>query len=187
MEEIKIWNYIIKWGIAQNSCLPSDPEDWSHENFSALKTTLQNCLPHIRYFQMSGKDIINNVQPFQQILEKKLWKDIMKKYMANEPISSTALPPRIILNPTLPTRIVEPFSTVINEAHAAEIASWIDKKNCTYLAKNNPYEFKLLLRGSRDGFTAASFWNLCDTQTNLVVVIKVNGTDEILGGYNPVG
>ncbi|RIB13712.1 hypothetical protein C2G38_1709351 [Gigaspora rosea] len=31
MEEIKIWNYIIKWGIAQNPNLPSDPEDWSDE------------------------------------------------------------------------------------------------------------------------------------------------------------
>ncbi|RIB26223.1 hypothetical protein C2G38_305025 [Gigaspora rosea] len=187
MEEVKIWNYIIKWGIAQNPGLPSDSEDWSHENFSSLKTTLQNCLPHIRYFQMSGKDIIINVQPYQQILEKKLWKDIMKKYMANEQIASTVLPPRIILKPKLPTRTVGSFSTVINEAHAAEIVSWIDKKDITYLAKYNPYEFKLLLRGSRDGFTNISFWNLCDKQTHLVIVIKVKGTDEILGGYNPIG
>ena len=52
---------------------------WNHENFITLKTTLRNCLPHIRYFQMPGKDIANYVQPYQQILEKKLWKDIMKK------------------------------------------------------------------------------------------------------------
>ncbi|RIB26222.1 hypothetical protein C2G38_304893 [Gigaspora rosea] len=155
MEEVEIWNYIIKWGIAQNSGLPSDPEYWSHENFSALKTTLQNCLPHISFFQMSGDDIINNVQPYQQIFEKKLWKDIMKKYMANEPISSTVLPPRIILKPALPTRIIETFSKVINETHAAQIASWIDKKDDTYLVMDIPYEFKLLICGSRDGFTAA--------------------------------
>ncbi|RIB22476.1 hypothetical protein C2G38_2295345, partial [Gigaspora rosea] len=33
MEERKIWNYVIEWGIAQNQGLPSDPEDWTLENF----------------------------------------------------------------------------------------------------------------------------------------------------------
>ncbi|RIB20170.1 hypothetical protein C2G38_2141291 [Gigaspora rosea] len=119
MEEIKIWNYVIKWGIAKNPGLPSELEDWSYENFIALKTTLQNCLPHIRYFQMSGIDIINNVQPYQQIFEKNLWKDIMKKYMTNEPISSIILPPRSILKPALPTRIADQFSKVINVTEIA--------------------------------------------------------------------
>ncbi|RIB29220.1 hypothetical protein C2G38_2057312 [Gigaspora rosea] len=85
-------------------------------------------------------------------------------------VSSIILPPRKILRPTLPTRNTESFSTVINEAHAGEIASW----------------FKLLLRGTRDGFTNDSFWNLCFKQTQLVVVMKVKNTDEILGGYNPI-
>ncbi|RIB17293.1 hypothetical protein C2G38_1444008 [Gigaspora rosea] len=70
MEEIKIWNDVIKWGIAQNPDLPSNPEDWSDENFMALNDTLKNCLPHIRYFQVSGKDVANYVLPYSQILEK---------------------------------------------------------------------------------------------------------------------
>ncbi|RIB20991.1 hypothetical protein C2G38_2079420, partial [Gigaspora rosea] len=167
MEEVKIWNRIIEWGIAQSPGY------------------FQNRLPHIRYFQMSSDEVIDNVQSYQQILEKSLWDDITRKFMSpNRQISSTILPPRKILRPF---RNTEPFSTVINEAHAAEIASWIDKKENTYSLINNPYEFKLLLRGTRDGFTANSFWNLCDKQTQLVVVMKVNGTDEILDGYNPIG
>ncbi|RIB22474.1 hypothetical protein C2G38_2173856 [Gigaspora rosea] len=164
MEEGKIWNYVIKWGIAQNQGLPSDPEDWTLENFQALKTTLQNCLPLIRYFQISGNDIVDNVQPYQPILEKNLWKDIMKRIAdPNRPISSIVLPPRIILTP-------------------------IDEKTTTYYStRNNPYKFRLLLRGSRDGFTADIFWNLCDKKENVVLIIKVKGTDEILGGYNPIG
>ncbi|RIB18897.1 hypothetical protein C2G38_1311920 [Gigaspora rosea] len=184
-DEVKIWNYIIEWVIAQNLGLPTDPEDWSNENFLALKTTLQNCLPHIRYFQMSGDDIFNYVLPYHQILEKNLWKDMIKMFMTDQPISSKILPPRIILK--LPTRNVDPPSKVINEAHATEIASWIDKKENTYSVTNNPYKFKLILRGTRDGFTKDSFWKLCDKRTHLVVVMKVKGTDEILGGYNPIG
>ncbi|RIB10561.1 hypothetical protein C2G38_178566 [Gigaspora rosea] len=188
MEEVKIWNHIIKWGIAQNPGLSSNPEDWSNENILALKSTLKNCLPLIRYFQMSGGDIYDHIQPYQQILEKNLWKDLVKRHMTpDRPIYSVVLPPRGILAQELPHRSTEPFSNVINEEHAAEIASWIDKKADTYSMTNNPYEFKLLLRGSRDGFTRESFWNLCDKQKNLMVVIKVKDTDEILGGYNPVG
>ncbi|RIB17215.1 hypothetical protein C2G38_1450578 [Gigaspora rosea] len=188
MEEVKIWNYVIKWGIAQNPGLSSDPEEWSNENILTLKTTLKNCLPLIRYFQISGDNLYEYIQPYQQILEKNLWKDLVKKHMApNKPISSVILPPRMILKTELPHRSTEPFSKVINEAHAAEISSWIDRNTDLYSILNIPYEFKLLLRGSRDGFTSESFWNLCDKQENLVIVIKVKDTDEILGGYNPIG
>ncbi|RIB17216.1 hypothetical protein C2G38_1450597 [Gigaspora rosea] len=188
MEEVKIWNYVIKWGIAQNPGLSSDPEEWSNENILTLKTTLKNCLPLIRYFQISGDDLYEYFQPYQQILEKSLWKDLVKKHTApNKPISSVILPPRMILKTVLPHRSTEPFSNVINEAHTAEIASWIDRNSDMYSISNIPYEFKLLLRGSRDGFTHESFWNLCDKQENLVIVIKVKDTDEILGGYNPIG
>ncbi|RIB13857.1 hypothetical protein C2G38_1698886 [Gigaspora rosea] len=81
MKEVKIWNRVIEWGIAQNPGLPSDPENWSSENLLAMKATLRNCLPHIRYFQMSNEDVIKNVQPYQQILEKNLWDDIIRKFI----------------------------------------------------------------------------------------------------------
>ncbi|RIB12959.1 hypothetical protein C2G38_2041395 [Gigaspora rosea] len=188
MEEIMIWNYVIKWGIAQNPDLPTDSKDWTNENFLSLKTTLQNCLPLIRYFQISGNDIYDHVHPYKKILEKTLWKDVkMRLISPNKPVSSKILPSRIILTKKLPTRTTEPFSTVINEVHAAEIASWIDNRADKYSTENSPYEFKLLLRGSRDGFTRDTFWNLCHKRTNVVVIMKVKGTDEILGGYNPIG
>ncbi|RIB21819.1 hypothetical protein C2G38_2140479 [Gigaspora rosea] len=171
MEEIKIWKHIIEWGIAQNPGMSPDPKNWSNDNFLTVKTTLQNCLPHIRYFQIPGGDVIDHLQPYRRILDDDLWDDIMKRLISpSKPISSVILPPRVVLTQTLPSRMIEPFSTIINEAHAAEITSWIDKKADTYSATNYPYEFKLLLRGTRDGFTPASFWNLCDKQTNIIVV-----------------
>ena len=48
-----------------------------------------------------------------------------------------------------------------------------------------PYKFKLL-RGSRDGFTPKKFHELCDNVPCTVTFIKVKGTEEILGGYNPL-
>ncbi|RIB00807.1 hypothetical protein C2G38_2129085 [Gigaspora rosea] len=185
MDEVKIWKYVIEWGIAQIPGLSNNPKDWSSENILALKTILQNCLPLIHYFQISKDDINRSVQPYKQILDENLWKDITKKLKyPNGRITSKVLPPRKILTPL---RATNEFSKVINEEDSAEIASWIDYKTRKYSVANNPYNFKLLLRGSRDGFTVKAFWRLCDNIKNLVVVIKVKGTDEVLGGYNPIG
>jgi hypothetical protein len=49
-----------------------------------------------------------------------------------------------------------------------------------------PYEFKLLLRGSRDGFTPKKFHELCDYILCTVTFIKIKESEEIVGGYNPL-
>ncbi|RHZ75148.1 hypothetical protein Glove_217g248 [Diversispora epigaea] len=190
LEESKIWDYVIQWGTAQNKTLPSNFNDWIDKDFQILKNTLQQCLPHIRYFQISSGNIIEKVFPYQQILNKNLVTDILKYSMAPEkPITSTILPPRKIVTIQLPNRgnAFQITSSIITNEHAAEIASWIDKKEVTYDVNDNPYEFNILLRGSRDGFGTNVFWNLCNLKTNVLVVVKVKDTDEILGGYNPIG
>ncbi|RHZ72431.1 hypothetical protein Glove_242g24 [Diversispora epigaea] len=187
VEEVKIWKYIIKWGIAQNPTLPINLDEWNDNNFLTLNTTLQHCLPYIRYFHISSEDIWNNVEPYQKILDKQLWKDIIQHFMSpNQPKKSVILPARTILIPELPARSKEPFSTIISDDHAAEISSWIDRKNTTYPSTNYPYEFQLILRGSKDGFAPQTFWNMCHGHAGTVIIIKVKGTDEIIGGYNPL-
>ncbi|RGB27280.1 hypothetical protein C1646_799183 [Rhizophagus diaphanus] len=49
-----------------------------------------------------------------------------------------------------------------------------------------PYRFELLIRGSRDGFTPKIFHELCDEKYNTITFIKIKGTVEIIGGYNPL-
>ncbi|RHZ72428.1 hypothetical protein Glove_242g21 [Diversispora epigaea] len=187
IEEVKIWEYIIKWGIAQNPTLPVNLDEWNKDNFLKLKTTLQHCLPYIRYFHISGDDVSKKVKPYKKILDKQLWEDLIQHFMsANQPKKSVILPARTILIPELPARSKEPFSTIISDDHAAEISSWIDRKNTTYPSTNYPYEFQLILRGSKDGFVPQTFWDMCHGHAGTVVIIKVKGTDEIIGGYNPL-
>ncbi|RHZ83803.1 hypothetical protein Glove_87g234 [Diversispora epigaea] len=197
VEEIKIWNYVIKWGIAQNPTLSADSKEWSNENFEALKITLQQCLPLIRYFHIPGEVIWKKMKPYKKVLEEQLWDDITQRFISpNEPITSLVLPARIISNPELPSRTIstleltsrinEPFSTIINKEHVAELSSWIDRKSTIYSLANIPYEFQLILRGSRDGFHPKTFWNMCHGHAGTIIVVKVAGTDEIIGGYNPL-
>ncbi|RIB16238.1 hypothetical protein C2G38_1526351 [Gigaspora rosea] len=124
MDEGKIWDYIINWGIAQNPSLPLNPDQWSDEHFLALKSSLQNCLPLIRYFQISGEDIFEKVRPYQKILDQTLWADIMLKFMApNKAIStSNVLTPRKNLTTTLPFRdIADKGITEIESNRASEL------------------------------------------------------------------
>ncbi|RHZ89535.1 hypothetical protein Glove_13g285 [Diversispora epigaea] len=184
LEESKIWDYVIQWGISQNKTVDGD------KNFQILKNTLQLCLPHIRYFQISSENIIEKVFPYRQILDEELWADILKYSMApNKEITSKILPPRKIFTTQLPNReyIFQITSSIINIEQATEITSWVDKKEVAYDINNNPYEFNLILHGSRDGFEPKVFWNLCDRKTNVIVVAKVKDTNEIIGGYNPIG
>ncbi|RHZ85527.1 hypothetical protein Glove_64g65 [Diversispora epigaea] len=181
IKEIKIWDYVIKWGIAQNPTLPPNLEEWSDENFEALKITLQQCLPFIRYFHISSDDIWEKVKPYKKILEEQLWDDIIQ-HSPNESATSNSLvlPARIISNPE------SLFSTIINKEHVAELSSWVDRKSIIYSLENIPYEFQLILRGSRDGFHPKTFWNMCHGHAGTIVVAKVADTDEIFGGYNPL-
>ncbi|RHZ84342.1 hypothetical protein Glove_83g118 [Diversispora epigaea] len=180
LEEIKISDYVIKWGIVQNSTLPRNLEEWSEENFKTLKTTLQQCLPLIRYFYISEKDIWEKLKPYRNILGIQLWDDLFQhRIFPNQPVKSLVLPARIISNPEL-------ISTIINDEHVAEISTWIDRKSTIYSLANVPYKLQLILRGSKDGFQPKTFWNMCNGHAGTIVITKVAGTDEILGGYNPL-
>ncbi|RIB14835.1 hypothetical protein C2G38_2193960 [Gigaspora rosea] len=125
MDEVKIWDYVIKWGIAQNPSLPSDLDQWSDEHFLALKNSLQNCLPLIRYFQISGEDVCYKIRPYRKILDPTLWDDIMLKLVIpNKAITITShvLPPRTNLSTTLPSR------DSITDNYASEIDRTIANK-----------------------------------------------------------
>ncbi|RHZ60537.1 hypothetical protein Glove_352g46 [Diversispora epigaea] len=180
MEEIKIWEYIIEWGIAQNPTLPENLNEWVKENFTALQITLKQCLPLIRYFHISSTDMWNKLKPYKKILDKKLWEDLKQYFLApGQPIESFILPPRT-------AHAAESFSVIITNEHIAEISSWIDHSFITYSLINIPYKFKLIFRGSINGFEPQKFWSKCHGYSNTVVIMKVKETDEILGGYNPL-
>src|SRR5205823_4769257 len=66
------------------------------------------------------------------------------------------------------------------------ISKWVDRLEITDKEKNS-YEFKLLFRGSRDGFTPNKFHEICDNRPHTVSIIKVKNSNEILGGYNLIG
>ncbi|EXX54491.1 hypothetical protein GLOIN_2v1785846 [Rhizophagus irregularis DAOM 181602=DAOM 197198] len=193
LDEIEVWDYLIQWGTTQTCASTETPDliledisKWSKEHVKALQSTIQQCIPLIRIFQISSKDFFNKIVPYKGILPKSLYKDVMKYHM----VPDCPRPPSL-----MPPRRGGFESILIRAKHAALISSWIDRNdinvfynstNIPYEYSNIPYEFKLLVRGSRDGFSPAAFHAKCDLQGPTVLVLKIHGTGQLIGGYNPI-
>ncbi|GES83618.1 BTB/POZ protein [Rhizophagus clarus] len=76
-----IWEYVLKWGIAQNPKLSSDPSKYSKDDFITLKNTLQRCIPLINFFNLPSKEYMDKVYPYKKILPKDLRENLFKYFM----------------------------------------------------------------------------------------------------------
>ncbi|RHZ85903.1 hypothetical protein Glove_58g108 [Diversispora epigaea] len=178
LEEIKIWEYLIQWGIENtNSILDYDLTKWSPENLMDLKNTLCNCIPHIRFFHMSPGDYTEVRAHFKDILPDGLDDKIIRYFLNPNSGPSVNI---------LPLRGCPFESKIINTKDVGLIASWIDKRRTPYHFKDLPFKFKLIYRASREGFEIKNFHKYCDYKGPTVVVIKVRDSGEIIGGYNPL-
>ncbi|EXX62965.1 uncharacterized protein OCT59_029414 [Rhizophagus irregularis] len=186
MKEIEVWEHVLKWGLKQNENLISDPDTWTDDDFKMLENTLQHCLPLIRFYGLSPKEFLHKVRPYKKLFKQQFYENLLNSYMDPdiEPNDSNiSLPRNIIIDGIIAT-------TIVNLNITSIISRWIDKvdfnNKFSYLRELYlPYKFELLLRGSRDGFYPNKFHELCDNKSNTVTFIKVKGTGEILGGYNP--
>jgi len=50
MKEVEVWEHLLKWGLAQNPTLDSEPNTWSDNDFKTMENTLQHCLLLIKFF-----------------------------------------------------------------------------------------------------------------------------------------
>ncbi|UZO08914.1 uncharacterized protein OCT59_029157 [Rhizophagus irregularis] len=186
MKEVEVWEHVLKWGLVKNPTLLSDPTTWSDDDFKTMKNTLQHCLPLVRFFSLSSDDFFQKVRPYKKLLKHQTYEELLESYLNpnSEPNDNILLPRYRNIDGIIDSRIV-------NLNIISLISKWIDKVDVKskyayarelYLS----YEFKLLLRGSKDGFTPKKFHELCDGIPHTVTFIKIKGTEEIVGGYNPL-
>ncbi|RGB21572.1 hypothetical protein C1646_678432 [Rhizophagus diaphanus] len=157
IEEIELWNYLIKWGIAQTSELDdksiNDLNKWNKEGFLALKKTLEPLISHVRFFDISSKDFHNIVWPFKKLLPETLRKELLSFHMT-ETLPENILPPR--------NGIITFDSTIIRPKHAAILANWTQRNDANARIPKNKYNFGLIYRGSRDGFDINTMRSKCN-------------------------
>ncbi|CAG8618744.1 4514_t:CDS:2, partial [Acaulospora colombiana] len=184
MEEIKIWERVIDWGIKNTPPLGRTLiPDFSEEQFESLRSTLKNVLPLVRFFSISHADWDKRVAPFRKILSCEDLSEQVHFYLGitNFP------PPCVILPPHSPSF----DSILINRNMAGLIATWIDKKDLlpggdkgrkSYNGINMPYNFKLLYRYRSHGPPP----NIARHDGAIVIIMKMKHTGDLIGGYNPI-
>ncbi|CAI2162777.1 13432_t:CDS:2 [Funneliformis geosporum] len=183
LKEFEIWEHLIRWGIANtnSTTIDDDLTKWTPMDFNNLENILHNCIPHIRFFHMSPNDYAKVRGQFKSILPSGLDAEVIQYFLnLNANPSFNVLKPRVSDYPF--------DSKIVNAKDAALISSWIDdRQENPYLFNDLPYEFKLIYRASSEGFGVNNFHTNCDDKGPTVVVIKVRNSEEIIGGYNPLG
>ncbi|RGB35310.1 TLD-domain-containing protein [Rhizophagus diaphanus] len=174
LDEIEIWDGLIKWGLAQEK-LNQDTSKWNKNDIIIFKRILYKFIPLIRFYGIPSEDYINKVKPYEEILSKELREEILKSYLNSEYKPTLDLLPRSFI-----------ASTLINRKHIKLFTNWIDMRDNNTNYNGIPYKFNLLYRASRDGNTAAAFHAKCDNKGPTIVVVKIKNSEQIVGGYNPL-
>ncbi|GBC06506.1 hypothetical protein RclHR1_06890010 [Rhizophagus clarus] len=176
---IQVWEHVLKWGISQNPELPSDPLNYSKDDFNTLKNSLQQCILLIKFYNLTSKEFVEKVYPYKKIIPKELREKLIKDFIYQQNKK-----PELEITKEISSKNID--SKIIKYQHTELISNWIDRLDTTLDSRSNPYEFKLMLRGSRDGFSSNKFHEICDNQSHTISIIKVKDSTEILGGYNPI-
>ncbi|CAB4446053.1 unnamed protein product [Rhizophagus irregularis] len=179
IKEIVAWDHLIKWGIEQTPGLGSencDSNKWNNEDYEALKETLNEFIPLIRFTEIDPDDFNYKIRTYKDIIPNQIYKEIESFYYKD---TKDTLPTTLNLSP----RIGKLDSKIIEPKLAKIIINWIDKKNFF----TSCYKFDLIYRGSIDGISTESFKNKCKGQVESLVLIKTKQTNKIFGGYSSIG
>uniref|UniRef100_U9USC0 Kelch-like protein 17 n=1 Tax=Rhizophagus irregularis (strain DAOM 181602 / DAOM 197198 / MUCL 43194) TaxID=747089 RepID=U9USC0_RHIID len=183
MSEIQIWEHVLKWSLAQNPELPSNLTDYSNDDFNNLKSTLQQYIPYINFYNLTAKEFLDKVFPYEKIFPEDLYKDLLRVFLSLSDPNSKPNDKSESGTTKESKRTID--SKIITQQHVELISKWIDRLEVTDKLVSS-YEFKLIFRASRDGHFRYKFHEICDNQPRTITLVKVKDSSEILGGYNPL-
>jgi hypothetical protein len=172
----------LKWCFAQQNMMKSDPTKWSKEDITKIERSLHKFIPLIRFYNIKPADFFYKVYNYKDILPQDLVHDLLEFHIVPNMKPKTNAPLR---KSNLKFKL---DSTIIESKHVPLFASWIDRRDSSrYYNENDiPYEFKLLYRSSKDGSNNQSFHRNCDNKGATICVAKIQGSTQLIGGYNPL-
>ncbi|RIB21670.1 kinase-like domain-containing protein [Gigaspora rosea] len=155
--------------------------------FESIRTREQVA---IKIFQGERETPVENTPELYVTLYKRCWHEdpanrpettsVLEKLRDIKPPSENLPPPsNIPFHTDLPAR----FSKMITIEHALEIASEISNSPCN--VDHISERFKLLF-SSTGKLDKDVFFSKCKNQEKTVIILKVEETEEIIGGYNPL-
>jgi hypothetical protein len=128
------------------------------------KWIIQPFISFINFKEISRLDFYRKIRPFKDIFDDNFYLEIIEHYCFKDFQLENYID-----------------SQIINFKEASFISSRIMKQQ----RKEITYDFNLLIRGSRDGFSDKTFHEYCDNKGPTITTIRVRNSNEVLGGFNP--
>src|SRR3984957_17058191 len=72
LDEIVVWDNLIKWSFAQHPSIQQDVKKWNKEENTIMERTLHRFIPLIRFYQIPSEDFLLKIYPFKLLLPKDL-------------------------------------------------------------------------------------------------------------------
>ncbi|GBC17486.2 hypothetical protein GLOIN_2v1672276 [Rhizophagus irregularis DAOM 181602=DAOM 197198] len=180
LDEIEIWNNLLKWGIAKNPSISLDITKWSNEDITIIERSLHGFIPLIRFYHISSDDFLDKIYPLKELLPKDLADDLVKFNIARNRKPN--------IDEIQPPRSIKPIydSILIRNRHFAVFASWINKKENLHYnnVRNIPYKFNLLYRASRDDKNNYETAKVSYSNGNEYSIRNYSGYGPMFGGGN---
>jgi hypothetical protein len=181
MEEIEIWENLLKWCFAQQNVM-NDPTKWSKDDITKIERSLHRFIPLIRFYDIEPTEFFYKVYYCKDVLPQDLIHNLLEFHIVPNRKLKTNIPPS--RNQNLKFKLA---SNLVERKQIPLFASWIDKKEFSYYDKKNvPYDFELLYRSSRDGIDTKSFHKNCDNKGATIWIAKIKDSTKLIGGYNPL-
>ncbi|GBB89405.1 hypothetical protein RclHR1_16090002 [Rhizophagus clarus] len=170
LDEIVIWDNLIKWCLARHTNISQDPTQWNNEEIAIIERTIRSFIPLIRFRYISSENFVTKVYPFKKIIPEDLINNLFMFHMAprSRQLNEDKRPPR--------QSKCYIDSVIIKHDHIKIFANWIYRKvkNSEYI----PYKFNLLYRASRDGNTSKAFHAKCDDKEATIIIVKVSDSEK---------
>ncbi|GBC27030.2 BTB/POZ protein [Rhizophagus irregularis DAOM 181602=DAOM 197198] len=152
MSDVQVWQHVLKWGIAQNSELPSDLTTYSNDDYSILKDTLIHCIPFIKFYNLTSREFLDNILPYQKLFPEELYMDLLKIFLDHDyrPSVKEAKEKKVIkeskeIKETEGIEKIEGInsnksinSKIIMHQHVELISKWVDGLDDEILGGYNP-------------------------------------------------
>ncbi|POG76192.1 hypothetical protein GLOIN_2v1557577, partial [Rhizophagus irregularis DAOM 181602=DAOM 197198] len=129
LEEIDVWNSLLKWGLAQNPTISQDSTKWNDEEIKIIERTLHGFIPLVRFYYMSPEDFLDKIFPLKELLPKDLLNNLLTFHITPSRRANVNIPP---------SRQLKVDSAIIKPKNIAIFAGWIDKREYTHYI---PYSF----------------------------------------------
>ncbi|KAH8549636.1 hypothetical protein BGW37DRAFT_502070 [Umbelopsis sp. PMI_123] len=177
-----------------------DSSTWSDDQKTLaekVKNYMNPLIPCIRFLLIDGEKYVNSVEPYK-LVPSYLRKKLLHHYILSKQASSLTLdklPPRLstarestLLNSQLISgydkQIIEHWITGEKSNHCSSLVHKLIPRPSIAHPSYREATWRLLYSSKSHGPDMKAFHHRCDNQGPTITVIKIKGTNEIIGGYN---